>query len=243
MQLYPAIDLKGGQCVRLTQGRFDAAKVYSVDPVQVAEHWKSQGASWLHLVDLDGALAGYSINEDVIRAIVSETGLPAELGGGIRTPETVERMLNLGIKRVIIGTRAAKEPEFMRKMVERFGPEAVAAGVDAKYGQVAVDGWETLSSRTALALCLLMKEMGVRHVIYTDISRDGMLTGPNVEATKELAEKTGLDIIASGGVSSMEDLRRLHEAGIQGAIIGKALYEKRISLSEAIKIFEQGEKA
>lgn len=131
----------------------------------------------------------------------------------------------------------------MRKMVERFGPEAVAAGVDAKYGQVAVDGWETLSSRTALALCLLMKEMGVRHVIYTDISRDGMLTGPNVEATKELAEKTGLDIIASGGVSSMEDLRRLHEAGIQGAIIGKALYEKRISLSEAIKIFEQGEEA
>ena len=125
MQLYPAIDLKGGQCVRLTQGRFDAAKVYSADPVQVAEHWKSQGASWLHLVDLDGALAGYSINEDVIRAIVSETGLPAELGGGIRTPETVERMLNLGIKRVIIGTRAAKKPECMRKRVERFGREAM----------------------------------------------------------------------------------------------------------------------
>lgn len=239
MQLYPAIDLKGGQCVRLTQGRFDAAKVYSGNPAEVAKLWKSQGASWLHLVDLDGALAGHSVNEEVIREIVNETGLPVELGGGIRTPQTVQRMLDLGVKRVIIGTRAAKEPEFMGRMVEQFGPEAIAAGVDAKNGQVAVEGWESLSSQTALDLCLLMKEMGIRHVIYTDISRDGMLTGPNVEATKDLAHQTGLDIIASGGISSMADLQRLHEAGIRGAIIGKALYEKRIVLSEAVKIFQQ----
>lgn len=147
-------------------------------------------------------------------------------------------MLSLGVRRVIIGTKAAKEPEFMKKLVDRFGPEAIVAGVDAKNGQVAVEGWETLSSRTALSLCLTMKEMGIRHIVYTDISRDGTLTGPNVEATRELTEKTGLDVIASGGVSSMEDLRRLSEAGIKGSIIGKALYEKKIRLSEAVEAFE-----
>ena len=147
-------------------------------------------------------------------------------------------MLSLGVRRVIIGTKAAKEPEFMKKLVDRFGPEAIVAGVDAKNGQVAVEGWETLSSRTALSLCLTMKEMGIRHIVYTDISRDGTLTGPNVEATRELTEKTGLDVIASGGVSSMEDLRRLSEAKIRGVIIGKALYEKKICLSEAVEAFE-----
>ena len=238
MQLYPAIDIKGGQCVRLTQGLFDQAKVYAADPAEVAKLWKSQGATWLHLVDLDGALAGRSVNEDVIRRIVREVDLPVELGGGIRTEEAAERMLSLGVRRVIIGTKAAKEPEFMKKLVDRFGPEAIVAGVDAKNGQVAVEGWETLSSRTALSLCLTMKEMGIRHIVYKDISRDGTLTGPNVEATRELTEKTGLDVIASGGVSSMEDLRRLSEAKIRGVIIGKALYEKKICLSEAVEAFE-----
>ncbi|HJB07589.1 MAG TPA: 1-(5-phosphoribosyl)-5-[(5-phosphoribosylamino)methylideneamino]imidazole-4-carboxamide isomerase [Candidatus Enterocloster faecavium] len=238
MQLYPAIDIRGGQCVRLTQGLFDQAKVYAADPAEVAKLWKSQGASWLHLVDLDGALAGRSVNEGVIQRIIRETDLPVELGGGIRTLEAAGRMLDLGVSRVIIGTKAAKEPEFMKELVDRFGPEAIVAGVDAKNGQVAVEGWETLSSRTALSLCMTMKEMGIRHIVYTDISRDGTLTGPNVEATRELTQKTGLDVIASGGVSSMEDLRSLSEAGIRGAIIGKALYEKKIRLSEAIEAFE-----
>lgn len=238
MQLYPAIDIRGGQCVRLTQGLFDQEKVYAADPAEVAKLWESQGASWLHLVDLDGALAGRSVNEDVIRRIVRETGLPVELGGGIRSLEGAERMLDLGVRRVIIGTKAAREPEFMKELVERFGPEAIVAGVDAKNGQVALEGWETLSSRTALSLCLTMKEMGIRHIVYTDISRDGTLAGPNVEATRELTQKTGLNIIASGGVSSMEDLERLSQAGIQGAIIGKALYEKKIRLSEAVTLFE-----
>lgn len=238
MQLYPAIDIRGGQCVRLTQGLFDQAKVYAADPAEVAKLWKSQGASWLHLVDLDGALAGRSVNEGVIQRIIRETDLPVELGGGIRTLEAAGRMLDLGVSRVIIGTKAAKEPEFMKELVDRFGPEAIVAGVDAKNGQVAVEGWETLSSRTALSLCMTMKEMGIRHIVYTDISRDGTLTGPNVEATRELTQKTGLDVIASGGVSSMEDLRSLSEAGIRGAIIGKALYEKKIRLSEAIEVFE-----
>ena len=238
MQLYPAIDIRGGQCVRLTQGLFDQAKVYAADPAEVAKLWKSQGASWLHLVDLDGALAGRSVNEGVIQRIIRETDLPVGLGGGIRTLEAAGRMLDLGVSRVIIGTKAAKEPEFMKELVDRFGPEAIVAGVDAKNGQVAVEGWETLSSRTALSLCMTMKEMGIRHIVYTDISRDGTLTGPNVEATRELTQKTGLDVIASGGVSSMEDLRSLSEAGIRGAIIGKALYEKKIRLSEAIEAFE-----
>ena len=238
MQLYPAIDIRGGQCVRLTQGLFDQAKVYAADPAEVAKLWKSQGASWLHLVDLDGALAGRSVNEGVIQRIIRETDLPVELGGGIRTLEAAGRMLDLGVSRVIIGTKAAKEPEFMKELVDRFGPEAIVAGVDAKNGQVAVEGWETLSSRTALSLCMTMKEMGIRHIVYTDISRDGTLTGPNVEATRELTQKTGLDVIASVGVSSMEDLRSLSEAGIRGAIIGKALYEKKIRLSEAIEAFE-----
>ena len=239
MQLYPAIDIRGGQCVRLTQGLFDQAKVYAADPAEVAKLWKSQGASWLHLVDLDGALAGRSVNEGVIQRIIRETDLPVELGGGIRTLEAAGRMLDLGVSRVIIGTKAAKEPEFMKELVDRFGPEAIVAGVDAKNGQVAVEGWETLSSRTALSLCMTMKEMGIRHIVYTDISRDGMLSGPNVEATRLMTAETGIDIIASGGVSGMEDLENLYREGIQGAIIGKALYEKRVDLKEAVSRFQR----
>ena len=193
MQLYPAIDMKNGQCVRLRQGAFKDITIYSDAPEKVAAHWQEKGASFLHLVDLDGALAGYSVNEEVI---------------------------------------------FLRDMVRTFGEEAIVAGVDAKDGMVAVEGWEKVSSLTASDLCLTMKEYGVRHIVYTDISRDGMLSGPNVEATRKLTEETGLDIIASGGVSCMEDLKCLHEAGIRGAIIGKALYENRIDLAEAVRLYE-----
>ena len=199
MQLYPAIDLKDGNCVRLTQGLFEQAKIYSHTPADMAKEWENQGATFLHLVDLDGAL---------------------------------------GVKRVIIGTKAAKNPEFIGEVVEEFGTDCIVAGIDAKDGKVAIEGWEKLSCLSALDLCKKMKDFGVQHIVYTDISRDGMLTGPNVPATKELTRETGLDIIASGGVSSMEDLRRLYEEGIKGAIIGKALYEKRIDLLEAIRCFE-----
>ena len=238
MQLYPAIDMKNGQCVRLRQGAFKDITIYSDAPEKVAAHWQEKGASFLHLVDLDGALAGYSVNEEVIRRIADTVSIPIEIGGGIRSKEAVERMLDLGVRRVIIGTKAAEHPEFLRDMVRTFGEEAIVAGVDAKDGMVAVEGWEKVSSLTASDLCLTMKEYGVRHIVYTDISRDGMLSGPNVEATRKLTEETGLDIIASGGVSCMEDLKCLHEAGIRGAIIGKALYENRIDLAEAVRLYE-----
>ena len=238
MQLYPAIDMKDGQCVRLRQGGFKDITVYSDAPWKVAAWWQAQGGTFLHLVDLDGALAGYSVNEEVIRRIADTVSIPIEIGGGIRSKEAVERMLDLGVRRVIIGTKAAEHPEFLRDMVRTFGEEAIVAGVDAKDGMVAVEGWEKVSSLTASDLCLTMKEYGVRHIVYTDISRDGMLSGPNVEATRKLTEETGLDIIASGGVSCMEDLKCLHEAGIRGAIIGKALYENRIDLAEAVRLYE-----
>ncbi|MCI8981482.1 MAG: 1-(5-phosphoribosyl)-5-[(5-phosphoribosylamino)methylideneamino]imidazole-4-carboxamide isomerase [Hungatella sp.] len=238
MQLYPAIDMKDGRCVRLTQGLFDNLKVYSEDPVDIAKMWVSQGATFLHLVDLDGALAGQSVNRSVIRGIVESVSVPVQVGGGIRSHEAVKSMLELGVRRVIIGTRAAKEPEFIRELTARFDPEQIVAGIDAKDGLVAVEGWEKVSSITALELCLRMKEYGVRHVVYTDISRDGMLSGPNVEATEKLTKDTGLDIIASGGVSCMDDLRKLRDRGIRGAIIGKALYEKKLDLKEAVGRFQ-----
>lgn len=239
MQLYPAIDMKGGKCVRLTQGSFDHTKVYSDDPVDMAEKWVSMGATFLHLVDLDGALKGRSVNEPVIRRILSAVTVPVQVGGGIRSREAVKNMLDLGVRRVIIGTMVAKEPEFMRALTEEFDPEQIVAGVDAKDGLVAVEGWEKVSTLTSLELCLKMKEYGIRHIVYTDISRDGMLTGPNVETTRELTLNTGMDIIASGGVSCMEDLQELYNQGIQGAIIGKALYEKRLDLQEAVRRFQQ----
>lgn len=240
MQLYPAIDMKGGKCVRLTQGLFDNVKVYSDTPADMAKLWVSQGASFLHIVDLDGALAGRSVNEEAIRAIAASVDVPIQLGGGIRSAQAVEHMLDLGITRCIIGTRAVERPEFIRELIGQFGTDHIVVGVDARDGMVAVEGWEKVSNLTALDLCLKMKEYGVEHIVYTDISKDGTLTGPNVDYTRELTERTGLDIIASGGMSCMEDLIRLNDCGIRGAIIGKALYENRISLPEAVERFEKG---
>lgn len=239
MQLYPAIDMKNGKCVRLRQGAFKDITVYSENPEEIAALWQEKGATFLHLVDLDGALAGRSVNEETIKKIVSSVNIPVEIGGGIRSEEAIKNMLALGVKRVIIGTKAVEEPEFLKDMVEKFGADAIAAGVDAKDGMVAIQGWEQVSTVTATDLCLKMKEYGVKHIIYTDISRDGMLSGPNIPATKKLTEETGLDIIASGGVSCMEDLQALYDAGISGAIMGKALYEKRVDLEEAVRRFEK----
>ena len=239
MQLYPAIDMKDGKCVRLTQGHFDKVNVYSHSPEDMAKLWVSKGATFLHLVDLDGALAGTSVNGPAIRAVLNAVDVPVQVGGGIRSLEAARYLLDLGVSRVIIGTRAAREPEFAKRLADAFGPERVVAGVDAKDGMVAVEGWEQVSEKRALDLCLEMKAFGIRHVVYTDISRDGMLSGPNVEATKALTQATGMDIIASGGMSSMEDLRRLYQEGIRGAIIGKALYEDRIDLSKAVNAFQR----
>ena len=239
MKLYPAIDIKDGRCVRLQQGRFDQVKVYYESPAEVAALWEAKGASFLHLVDLDGALKGRSANADCIRQIVETVKIPTELGGGIRSLRDIEEVLELGVYRAIIGTKAVEDPNMLREAVKQFGAEHIAVGIDAKNGMVAVNGWEQVSQVSAMDLALLMKEMGVQTIIYTDISRDGMLSGPNVEATKRLSDATGLDVVASGGVSCMEDLRRIHQAGIHGAIIGKALYENRVDLAEAVQEFER----
>lgn len=238
MRLYPAIDLKDGKAVRLKKGKFDEITVYSDYPYEIAEQFEAAGAKFIHNVDLDGALRGRSINADAIHAIVSSVSVPVELGGGIRTLKNIEEVLDLGIARVIIGTKAAENPEFIRKAIEEFGADRIVAGIDAKNGLVAIEGWEKLSDKTAVSLALEMKDMGVKTIIYTDISKDGMLSGPNVEMTKKLSDETGLDIIASGGVSGMQDLENIAEAGIHGCIIGKAYYEKRINLAEAVERFE-----
>lgn len=241
MQLYPAIDMKGGKCVRLTQGLFDHVKIYADTPADMAKLWCSQGATFLHLVDLDGALAGHSVNEEAIRQIVRSVSVPIQLGGGIRSEEAIETMLKLGITRCIIGTRAVENPEFIRDMVARFGTGRIVVGVDARDGMVAIEGWEKVSNLSALELCRQMHGFGVKHIVYTDIAKDGMLNGPNIPYTKLLTEETGMNIIASGGVSCMEDLEQLSQAGIQGTIIGKALYENRINLTEAAAKFEMKE--
>lgn len=238
MKIYPAIDIKNGQCVRLRQGMFHDVEVYSHIPSKVAALWESQGASYIHLVDLDGALAGHSVNEAVIKEILSVVSVPVQLGGGIRTVKDIETLLNMGISRVIIGTKAVQDPAFVKEVVTNFGSDKIVVGVDAKNGMVAIEGWEKVSNIHAANMCLQMRDVGIRTIAYTDITRDGMLKGPNVEYTKELADITEMEIIASGGVSCMKDLERLYESGIQGAIIGKALYENRLDLKTAIELFE-----
>ena len=238
MQLYPAIDIKDKKCVRLKQGLFDQVQVYSEDPVQVALEWEKAGATFIHLVDLDGALLGRGVNRDVICEIVRSVHVPVQLGGGIRSLEDMEEVLNMGVFRGIVGTKAVTDPKLLKKMVDSFGPSHVVCGIDAKNGLVATQGWVDVSNISAIELALQMKVYGVRTVVYTDISKDGMLTGPNVSATKTLSDATGLDIIASGGMSCMEDLQAISDAKIHGAIIGKALYEKRIDLKESICRFE-----
>lgn len=238
MKLYPAIDLKNGQCVRLQQGLFDNVNVYSDSPAQMALHWESQGAHFLHLVDLDGALEGRWANREAVCAITQAVKIPVQLGGGVRSLSDIEERLDAGVYRVILGTKAVEEPSFVEEAIQKFGREHIVVGIDAKNGLVATRGWETVSTVTALELCRTMEGLGAATVVYTDISRDGMLTGPNVEMTKKLSDAVTMDIIASGGVSGMRDLEEIEAAGIHGAIIGKALYEKKIDLAEAVRRFE-----
>ena len=237
MILYPAIDIKNGQCVRLRQGQFHDVEIYSNVPANVAKDWESQGAEFIHIVDLDGALVGHSVNDDVIREIVNSVDVKIQVGGGIRTIKDIDHKLSLGVNRVIIGTKAVENPSFIKESISCFGADAIVVGIDAKAGMVAIEGWEKVSNYNAVSLALQMKEMGVKNIVYTDIARDGMLQGPNLLHTKEMVEATGLNIIASGGMSSLKDLEMLKEVKVSGAIIGKALYEHRINLEEAIKLF------
>ncbi len=239
MQLYPAIDIKNGHCVRLRQGQFQDSQTYSLSPVSVAKQWEDSGATFIHLVDLDGALVGYGVNEAVIREIAQTVKVPVQVGGGIRSIKDIENKLNLGVKRVIIGTKAVEDPGFVKEAISSFGAESIVVGIDAKDGFVAVEGWEKVSTHNAIDMALSMKAIGVKTIVYTDISKDGMLSGPNIPHTKNMVDVTGLDIIASGGVSSLKDLEMVDSINVQGAIIGKALYENRIDLAQAISLFER----
>ncbi len=242
MILIPAIDLKEGHCVRLRQGNMDESTVFSDDPVAMAGKWASQGCTRLHLVDLDGAFEGEPVNADVIEEIcTSFPDLPIQIGGGIRNIETVESYLEAGVSYVIIGTMAVKRPEFITQLCAEF-PGNVIVGIDAKDGLVAVHGWAEGSDHTAQDLALRFEDQGVAAIVYTDISRDGMMEGVNVEATKQLAEAISVPVIASGGVTDLECILQLNEvkdSGIEGVIIGRALYERTISLPEAQSYIDQ----
>lgn len=238
MRLYPAIDIKNGQCVRLRQGVFDDTTVYANEPYQVAKEFEADGARFLHIVDLDGALRGTGANDEALKKIVENVNIPVEIGGGIRTMQDIEHRLSLGVTRVILGTKAVESPDFVKEAVEKFGADKIVVGIDAKDGMVAIKGWETISNVEAVTLALSMKDLGVKTIIYTDISKDGMLCGPNFVQTARMVEITGMDIVASGGVSCMNDLLQLEKIGVEGAILGKAIYEKRVDLKEAAARFD-----
>ena len=241
MTIIPAIDLRQGRCVRLLQGRKEDETVYSENPGEVARQWQEQGADYLHVVDLDGAFEGASRNLAAITRILETVTIPAELGGGVRSLDDVSRLLSMGLDRVILGTVAVREPDVVRSAVERFGPDRVVVGIDAREGRVALQGWVETTEVQAVDLALQMKVFGIRRVVYTEILVDSMLVGPNIEATKILAVETGLKVIASGGISSIDDLKRVAElepVGVDAVIVGKALYEGRVDLREAIEALE-----
>jgi len=245
MIVIPAIDLKDGQCVRLKQGRMEDTTVFSDDPVSMAAHWQEQGARRLHLVDLNGAFAGEPMNGDIVKSIAHALpDLPLQIGGGIRDLTTIDAYLSAGVDYVIIGTRAVQEPEFVKLACERF-PGKIIIGLDAKNGFVATDGWASVSDLTVIELVTEFADYGVEAIVYTDISRDGMMKGVNVEATVKLAEQSSIPIIASGGITNIEDIVALKAvcntpvgAGITGAITGRAIYEGTLDLKQAQKLLD-----
>jgi phosphoribosylformimino-5-aminoimidazole carboxamide ribotide isomerase len=231
--ILPAIDIRGGQCVRLRQGDYAQETVFGNDPAAMAGRWVSQGASYLHLVDLDGAREGRPVNGGSVRRVVQAAGVPCQLGGGLRTEAHITEALSWGVERVVLGTRALKEPGWLEQVARRF-PGKVVLGIDAKAGQVATDGWLQVSGQSALDLARQCAAWPLAALVYTDISRDGMLEGPNVEAVAELATAVALPVIASGGVTTLEDIRRLARLNLAGCIVGRALYEGRLDLATAI---------
>ncbi|WP_243370165.1 1-(5-phosphoribosyl)-5-[(5-phosphoribosylamino)methylideneamino]imidazole-4-carboxamide isomerase [Geotalea sp. SG265] len=242
MIVIPAIDLKEGKCVRLEQGLMERDTVYSDNPAAQALVWESKGAELLHIVDLDGAFAGEPKNRGAIEAIVKALKIPTQLGGGIRDLATIEAYLGMGIGRVIIGTAAQRNPELVQEACAKF-PGRIVVGIDAKNGMVAVQGWAEVTGVTAIDLAKKFEGFGVAAIVYTDISRDGMMQGPNIEATRALAEAISIPVIASGGVSTLRDIENLmavESAGISGAITGKAIYSGAIELSEAIALTKRG---
>lgn len=235
MRIYPAIDIKDGQCVRLLKGRFDKITVYGNDPAEMAKKWESLGGEFIHVVDLDGALAGHGVNAEAIKKICESVSVPVQTGGGIRTMADIEDKLACGISRVIIGTKAVSNPEFVKEAVEKYG-DKIVIGIDAKDGMVAIEGWEKTSEFKAVEFAQKIADMGVKTIVYTDIATDGTLAGPNLAAMQEMVDNVNIDVIASGGIGNIEHIRSLVPVGVEGVITGRALYTGDLDLAEAIEI-------
>ncbi len=233
MELYPAVDVQGGRVVRLRQGEAQHATTYAGEPVAVARSFARDGARWVHFVDLDRAF-GRGDNRDLAQRFLAATQVKVQVGGGLRTEEAIAEMLDWGAARVVIGTKAVMDPAIVARLLARHGTDRLAIGIDAKHGQVVVRGWTEVFDLTALELAARVKGQGARTVIYTDVARDGMLAGPDVAGARTIAA-LGLDVIASGGVASLDDLRQIRDAGLSGAVVGRALYEGRFTLSEALR--------
>lgn len=239
MIIFPAIDLRNGRCVRLVEGRLENETVFSDDPAAMARQWAEQGAAWLHLVDLDGAFAGTPQNLAVVKAIVDAVDIPVQLGGGIRSLETIAEVLETGVSRVILGTSSVSQPEMVAEAVRRFGAERIVVGIDARDGKVALQGWVEKTEIGAIDLAQQMESLGIKHIIFTDIARDGKLQGPNLASIEEMAKALHIGVIASGGVSRIEDiqaLKKLESTGVEGVIVGKAIYTGAVKLAEALEV-------
>ena len=240
MEVIPAIDLRGGRCVRLHQGDFRRETVFSDDPLAMARQWQEQGGPRLHVVDLDGAATGQPAHLDVIAAIVDALEIPVQVGGGIRSADTARAWLEAGVERVVIGTAAVRDPDMVRAVCAAHGPERVVVSVDARDGMVALQGWTEATEISVLELARRMANIGVARLLYTDIARDGMLIGPDVETNRQLVRQTGMAVLASGGVASAEDILLLAQTGVEGVIVGRALYTGAVSLPDAISAGASG---
>ncbi len=241
MIIIPAVDIKGGRCVRLSQGKADQETVYSEDPLAVANDWDERGARIIHVVDLDGAFDGKPVHADLIKNIIYNSSVDIQIGGGIRTLDAIKTYVDAGAYRVILGTVAQKDPDFVKRACEQF-PGKIMVGIDARDGMVAIKGWVEVTNQKAADLAKAMEPLGVAGFIFTDISRDGMMQGPNLESIKSFAQNTSLPVIASGGVSRPEDisaLLALESCGVSGVIIGKALYDKRVDFKQALQLAEK----
>ena len=235
MIIFPAIDMKDGKCVRLEQGLFDKVTVFGEDPVEMAKKWEREGGEFLHLVDLDGAKDGVPKNLEIIKDICKNINIPIQLGGGIRNKETVKILLDAGVTRVIVGTMAINDMELLKELVDEYG-ERIVVSIDAKDGLVAVDGWVNVSEVDSIDLVRELDKIGVKTIVYTDIAKDGMMEGPNFDIYKTLAENTNIDVIASGGVSTIDNVKKLKKMDMYGAIIGRALYTGDIKLKDALEV-------
>ncbi|WP_343342647.1 1-(5-phosphoribosyl)-5-[(5-phosphoribosylamino)methylideneamino]imidazole-4-carboxamide isomerase [Terrisporobacter petrolearius] len=235
MIIFPAIDIKDNKCVRLLQGDFNKVNIYGDDPSEMAKKWEEKGAEFIHIVSLNGARGEGNINDHSINKILQSVKIPIQIGGGVRDEKRIEDLLAMGVNRVIIGSMAVKNKELLKDLVKKY-KEKIVVSIDAKNGKVAIEGWEEVSSYDSIELCKELEEIGVKTIVYTDISKDGMMIGPNFYIYEKLSKETSLDIIASGGVTTLEDVKKLNFMNLYGAIIGKSLYENKIELKEVLSL-------